>query len=90
VPSLALHGKPALALHRHIQVAARGISGPGEKSEPVVVSTVNTRVPACSPVVGTARKPTVSARKPVVLALARLCAKVACRSSRYLAPVIAV
>jgi len=47
-------------------------------------------VPASAPRAGTARNATVSARKPVVLALARLLASVSCRYSRCLAPVIEV
>src|SRR3569833_3171595 len=63
----------------------------GVKSTPTVESTTKARGgKKPSPCTGTARKESSCARKPVVVALARLCDLLACCSRICLAPVMAV
>ncbi len=64
--------------------------GPARMSAPTVESTTKARVGKPSDTTGTARKLSSCARKPVVVALDRLLATVACCSITCRAPVIAV
>ena len=64
--------------------------GPREKSVPVVVSATKARVDCPGPSTGRARNAVVSARKPAVETLARLCEICACRSNMLRAPFMAM
>jgi len=81
----AIQARPFIATSRLRSVV---VIGPALRSWPVVVSSAKARVEAPSPRMGTARKACSSARKPLLLALARLLESTSWRDIAAWAPLI--